>query len=216
MSNRINLVRGTTLQLAIDLVDAYGEVYPLAALVDATGEFTLRTTPTAVTDVLAFTTVTMPTRLAFATDAAVLNLTLDGADSVGLDLGLYYYQVQIVLAAGERYDVIPWNVLDLNLGGAAAEAPPVFDNTVAITADYPLSGDMTYATPGGSPIVGAQVRVYRKSAYDAGDLTTPVGVTVTDAAGKWTQPILVVSGYTYLARFEKPNEYGPDVKEFFA
>lgn len=216
MSNRINLIRGTTSALAIDLVDEFGAAIELSRLVGATAEFLLRAAPTDVVNVLRYVTTTNPTNLAFEVDAAVLDLTFLPADTAAIALGLYFYQVQITLTDGGVLDVIPWDLLDLNLGGAAAEAPPVFDNTVTINQDYPLSDDMTYKTPGGSPIVNAQVRVYYKSDYDAGNLASPIGITMTNEHGKWRQPILVLPGFTYVARLEKPYEFGPDIREFFA
>lgn len=216
MSNRLDLIRGTTKALAIDLVDASGETIPLADLVGATATFVMRVAPEDTSNVLAYDTVTTPLNLAFETDAAVLDLTFLPVDTSALALALYYYRVQITLTSGAVYDVVPWDLLDLNLGGSATPTPPTFDNTVRITADWPLSGDMRYMTPGGSPIVNAQIRVYRKSDYDAGNLAAPIGITTTDASGNWTQPILVIPGYTYVARLEKPYEFGPDVKEFFA
>jgi hypothetical protein len=216
VSNRIDLVRGTTKALAIDLVDEHGDPILISRLVGATASFNMRVLPTDVNDVLTYSTVTTPGNLAFEVNSPVLNLTFQAADTSALALQLYNYRVQVVLTDGSILDVIEWDLLDLNLGGSATPAPPVFDNTVKITADYPLAGDMQYMTPGGSPIVNAQVRVYRKSDYDAGNFTAPVGITATGPDGKWLQPILVLPGYTYVARLEKPYEFGPDVKEFFA
>ena len=216
MSNRIDLIRGTTKALAIDLVDENGEAISLARLVGATAEFLMRVQPDDVVNVLQFTTVANPASLAFEVDAAVLDLTFAPADTSALALGLYFYQVQITLTDGGVLDVIPWDLLDLNLGGAATPTPPVFTNTVKINEDYPLTGDMQYMTPGGSPIVNAQVRLYYKSDYDAGNLASPIGITMTNEYGKWRQPILVLPGFTYIARLEKPYEFGPDIKEFFA
>ncbi len=216
MSNRIDLIRGTTKALAIDLVDEHGDPIPLARLAGATASFQMRVDPNTPPDVLAYNTVTTPANMSFEANAPVLNLTFLPTDTAALALQLYYYQVQVALPDGAVLPVIPWDLLDLNLGGSATPTPPTFDNTVKITADYPLAGDMQYMTPGGSPIVNAQVRVYKKSDYDAGNLSAPVGITTTGADGKWLQPILVLPGYTYVARLEKAYEFGPDVKEFFA
>lgn len=213
---RINLIRGSTKTVAIDLVDEFGTALPLERLKGASAEFLMRAQPTDVTNVIRYTTAGTPAALAFEATAAVLDLTFQPADTATLAIQFYFYQVQITLADGSLFDVVPWDILNLELGGAASPSPPSFDNTVKITADYPLVGDMRYMTPGGSPITNAQVRVYKKSDYDAGNLTAPVGVTSTDAYGNWAQPILVTTGYTYTARLEKPYEFGPDTKEFFA
>lgn len=216
MSNRISLVRGTSKKLSIDLVDENGTPIPLPKLVGASAQFLMRNQPTDVTNVLAFTTAANPTNLYFDVDEAVLHLYFAPSDTAALPLQLYFYQVQITLVTGDILDVIEWDLFDLNLGGAAVPTPPPFTNTVAISADYPLPGDMAYMTPGGSPIENAQVRLYYKSDYDAANLANPIGITTTDAAGKWKNLIFVVPGYTYTVRMEKTNEFGPDTREFFA
>lgn len=216
MSNRIDLIQGTSKALAIDLVDENGQPLACQRLVGAVATFLMRVQPTDMSNVLAFDTTTTPASLYFEVGQAVLNLVFAPADTATLTIQLYFYQVQVTLLDGTIYDVIPWDLLDLNLGGAAAETPPVFTNTKKIDQDYPLAGDMTYQTPGGTPIENAQVRLYYKSDYDAGKLDSPVGITMTDAYGKWRQPILVIPGYTYVVRLEAAGLYGPDVKEFFA
>lgn len=216
MSNHISLVRGTTRALKIDLVNEEGEALTCAELVGASAEFLLRVLPGDVSNVLRYTTALNPANLAFEVISPTLDLTFLPGDTAALTLQGYVYQVEVTLASGDVLPVIEWDLLDLNLGGSAVPTPPVFTNTVTITQDWPLSNDMTYMTPGGSPIENAQVRVYYKSDYDAGVLTSPVGITTTDAAGKWRQPILVLPGYTYVARLEKAGDFGPDKIEFFA
>lgn len=216
MSNHISIIQGATKTLAIDLVDETGEPIALTRLVGASAEFLLREQPDDVTNVLRFTTADNPTNLVFETLDSVLDLSFAPTDTSGLTLGLYFYQVQIALVDGSIYDAIPWNLFDLNLGGSAPVPPAPFDNTVMVNHDYPMSDDMTYKTPGGSPIENAQVRVYLKSDYDVKKLDAPVGVTTTNAGGKWVQPILVTPGYSYVARFEVPYGWGPDEKAFDA
>jgi hypothetical protein len=216
MSNRISLVRGTTKKLSVDLVDERGEPIDCKRLKDATAEFLMRVQPTDVTNILRFTTTANPSNLAFVVGQPVLDLTFLATDTATLPLQLYFYQIEVTLSTGDVLPVIEWDLLDLNLGGSAVPTPPPFTNTVKITQDYPLSNDMTYMSPGGSPIENAQVRLYYKSDYDAGNLATPIGITTTDAHGKWRNPILVLPGFTYTARLEKAYEFGPDTVEFFA
>jgi hypothetical protein len=102
------------------------------------------------------------------------------------------------------------------LGGSATPTPPPFDNTVKIDENFRLPNDLAYVSPAGSPIENAQVRVYLKSDYDAGKLDAPIGFTTTNAFGGWVNPILVKPGFTYVARFETPKEWGPNTQEFFA
>lgn len=91
-----------------------------------------------------------------------------------------------------------------------------FDNTIAIDQNYGSLDALRYMTPGGSCIDGAQIRVYLKSDYDARKLNCPVGITITKADGRWKDPVLVVPGFTYTVRFEKPNYFGPDTVDIIA
>ena len=96
------------------------------------------------------------------------------------------------------------------MGGITETPAPVFTNTVPVDHNYDLSDSLRYMDAGGNPIADAQVRVYRKSDYDAGNLTTPVGATMTRADGRWANPVLVIPGYEYVVRLEAPNRFGPD------
>jgi hypothetical protein len=226
MSNTISLIRGTSKELEVDLVDENGnpinrggqgiECDPDTTLEGATAVFILRVLPSDVVDVLKFTTELNPTSLSIDQLKSIILLTFTPLDTSTLALGLYNYQIQVTLESGDVFDVIPWSLFDLNLGGTAVPVQPPFLNTVKISHDYPLAGDMTYMTPGGSPIVNAQIRVFYKSEYDAGNLGTPVGITSTDDAGKWRQCLLVLPGYTYTVRMELAGCFGPDVREVFA
>lgn len=228
MSNTINFTQGTTKSYVVDLVNEYGEPLRRAhrrrhhqsddsnPLTGAIATFTLRVQPTDLTNVLLWDSVDNPTSISIDFLKDVILLNFQPGDTSSLALGLYFYQIQVSLPTGEVYDVVPWSLFDLSLGGAAATPPAPFPSTVTITADYPLAGDMQYVTPGGNPIHNAQVRVYLKSDYDAGNLNSPVGITTTTHHGKWLNPILVVPGFTYVAQFLKPYEFGPDIFEFFA
>lgn len=214
MSNRIDLVQGTTKKLSIDLV-ADGRPVAPEVLLGASAEFLLRNQPTDSGHVLRYTTALNPANLAFVPGTGVLDLTFLPNDTSALALQLYFYQVQVTLAAGDILPVIEWDLLDLNLGGAAVEAPAPFATTVKIDHDYPLADAMAYFSPGGSPIPAAQVRIYRQSDYASGNLAAPVGITLTTAAGKWANPVLVLPGYSYVAVFAKEGEFGPDALPFF-
>jgi hypothetical protein len=185
-------------------------------LAEATAEFTVQISPEMSTNVIHLTTTDNPSNLAFRPDRATINLTLTPGNTVLLAIQTYFYRLRVVLSDGTVSDAIPWSPFDVNLGGSATVPPPPFDNTVKLNHDYQLPGDLQYVTGGGSPIENAQVRVYRKNDYDAGNLTAPVGVTSTNAGGKWNGPILVNPGFSYVVRFEKPGEYGPDTQEIFA
>lgn len=208
MSTRIELIRGTTRVIEVDLVDENNAPLTSDALEGATAQFTMRLTAEGA-DVLSYAAEIVRAE-------SYLKVTIPAADTEPLDLGAYLYKVDTTLADGTVMPTIEWAPLDLVLGGSATEAPPVFDNTVKVDHDYQLAGDLAYKSPGGSPIDNAQVRIYYKSDYDAGLLGSPVGVTQTDAKGNWKQPVLVLPGFSYIVQFFKPNEFGPDVKEIVA
>lgn len=216
MSNRIEITQGTTLARVIDLDDQDGNPLPVEALTGAEAEFLVQTSPDASSSVIRLTTQDASPRLTFHPERAAMNLSLVPADTVTLAIQTYFYRLRITLPDGTVSDAIPWGPFDVNLGGSAAIPPPPFENTVKMDHDYQLPGELTYVTAGGSPIENAQIRVYLKSDYVAGKLTNPVGVTTTDPGGKWRNPILVNPGFSYVVRFEKPGEFGPDTHETFA
>lgn len=216
MSNRIAVIQGTSYEKTIDLVDVNGQELPTSDLAGASAEFLVRTSPDSGTNTLLLTTIDTPTKLAFRPERAALNLALTPSDTATLNVQVYFYRLRVTLFDGTVSDAIPWSPFDVTLGGSSEVPPPPFSNTVKIDQNFRLPNDLAYVTPSGSPIANAQVRVYLKSDYDAGNLNVPIGVTVTNAFGGWVNAILVNSGYTYVARFEKPKEWGPDTKEFFA
>ena len=216
MSNRIEVIRGTSFAKVIDLLDVNDQPLPVQQLTGASAEFLVQATPDSSASVIRLTTADNPVGLAFRPERAAINLVLAPSDTLPLALQTYFYRLRVTLSDGTVSDAIPWSPFDVNLGGSAVVPPPPFENTVKMSHDYQLPGELAYVTDGGSPIENAQVRVYLKSDYDIGNLGSPVGVTTTDAGGKWRNPILVNPGFSYVVRFEKPGEYGPDVRETFA
>lgn len=216
MSNRIEIIRSSTYVQEVDLVDVFGEPLPLDDLATATAELLVRADPNVGTNAIRFTTTTNPTSLAFLANEAAMRMSFVPSDTSGLDLKEYFFQLAVTFANGDVDIMIPWAPFDVVLGGSATATPPPFDNTVKIDENFRLPNDLAYVSPAGSPIENAQVRVYLKSDYDAGNLDTPIGFTTTNPFGGWVNPILVKPGFTYIARFEKPKEWGPDTKEFFA
>jgi len=73
--------------------------------------------------------------------------------------------------------------------------------------------NLQYATAGGDPIAGANIRVFKKADYDAGKLTLVQAVTFTDSKGRWAVPAFLPTGNTYTVVFEKTGAYGPDSRE---
>lgn len=216
MSNRIDIIRGTSFSKIIDLIDVNSQPLPIALVTNASAEFLVRANPDVLADAIHLTTIDNPAGLSFRVERAAINLTLTPSDTIPLALQTYFYRLRIVLQDGTTSDAIPWSPFDVGLGGSTEVPPPPFDNTTKIDHDYQLPGDLAYVTPGGSPIENAQIRVYYKSDYISGKLTNPIGTTTTDAGGRWRNPILVNPGYSYIVRFEKPGEFGPDTRETFA
>lgn len=210
MSNLISLIRGTSGSYAYNLVTDDGEYIPSAQLAGATAQFDLKVTPTDPASILQFTTAD-PAHLTIDVVGSTLQLKLAPADTQALALQLYVYQIAVTLADGTRFMVVPWAQLDLNLGGVASTPQPPFDNTAKLDHNWDMPDRLQYVTPGGTPIPDAQIRVYYKSEYEAGNVSNPIGITMTDAFGRWKNPILVKTGYTYKIHFFKPNEFGPDL-----
>jgi hypothetical protein len=201
---RLQITRGVVQVEPFDLLDPYGRPFTSDALVGATATFLVRLTASG-SNVLSLTP-------AISLLESKLTVTIGSGDTSPLTLGSYLYQSQLTLADGSVYSVADWSPFDLVLGGSADVTPPTFDATVKLNHDYMGAGELRYVTAGGSPIADAQIRVYLKSQYDAGNLATPVGISATDADGKWLQTLLVAPGYDYVVRFEKPYEFGPDVR----
>ena len=142
------------------------------------------------------------------------------ADTVNLPLTgptvAYTYKAVATYANSATDEIVEPSVFELSLGGVTQPAPPTFDNNVLVNENYGGTDALRYVTPGGDPIVGAQIRLYLQSDYVANRLTAPVGVTVTNQFGRWTNPLLVLPGYTYVVTFLQPGMYGPDTRTLIA
>lgn len=208
-SSRINMIRGTTKSYEVNLTDEDGEPLTDDMLIGAYAVADFRVLPDSSSNVLTFDSRTTPLSLAFY--RSVLRLNFVPADTAALSIGMYAWRLRVSLANTSVYDAVEWSPFDLSDGGITEETPPQFDNTVAVDQNYGTSDSLRYMTAGGSPIANAQIRVYYKAQYDVGMLNTPVGVTETNADGRWKAPVLVLPGYSYVIQFFKPNEFGPDV-----
>lgn len=211
-TNRLQLVRGADASFEVALRDALNEPLTNEFLTGATATVRVRIDP-AGSDVLLFTTDD-PVHLSVDVPNSQVIVTFKVADIAALTVGQpYFWQLETAFSNGDIRIPVDWTPVDVSLGGSAVTPPAPFDATIKVDHNFPLSGDLLYLTPGGCGIEYAQVRVYRKSDYDAGNLTSPVGFTTTDKGGQWKQPVLVTPGYSYIVRFEKPYEFGPDIKE---
>lgn len=209
-SNTINLVIGNSAKYRIGLVDQDGQPFPLDQLTGALASFVLKNTAADVGNILAFDT-TDATHMAFVQGQSAIDLAFIPNDTVALSAGQYVYQVQLTLADGSVYTIIAFTPANLTVGGTGTTPPAPFTNTVQVDHNYPTTDNLRYMAPDGTPIQGAQIRVYLKSDYDAGRLSSPVGVSLTDAFGRWTNPVLVNPGFSYTVQFFLPNQFGPDV-----
>lgn len=210
-SNRITLIQGTSQTYEILLVDEDGEVIPPADLEDASARFEVKASPSAPAWILDLSSTSNGTQVKLDAKKSTLTVTLLPTNTSAIAPGTYAYQLGITLADGYYYVAIPWEPFDIILGGIAEPPLPPFTNTVKIDQNWNLPGSLRYVTPGGSPIMNAQIRLYYKSDYDAGILNAPVGITRTTANGDWKDPVLVNPGYSYVIQFFLPNEFGPDV-----
>ena len=96
-------------------------------------------------------------------------------------------------------------------GNDPVEAPDL--HTIAL--DHNTGGQNTYqyVSEGGSPIMDATVRVYKKTDWDTNKLDQVIGSTVTTATGGWASPVFVQAGETYTIVYNKVYEFGPDTAE---
>lgn len=94
------------------------------------------------------------------------------------------------------------------VGGETRES--IAATQVAISHNTGGPDTLSYVAPNGAAIAGATVRVYTNADWTAQALQNPLGVTVTDYAGRWTSPVFVPAGNTYVIQFQLPGAYGPD------
>lgn len=212
-SIRIGVIRGTSKPFEIELVDEDGEALTDDILTGASAAFDLRNTPDG-SNVLGFTTVANPSSLYFS--GSSLTLAFVDADTDALPIVPYVWRLVLTKANLETLDLVEWSPFDLTEGGVTAPTPPTFTNTVMVDHNYGLSDALRYMTPGGSPIADAQIRIYYKSDYDLHHLDAPVGISQTNAYGRWQLPILVIPGFDYVVQFFLPNQFGPDVANITA
>jgi hypothetical protein len=96
-------------------------------------------------------------------------------------------------------------------GNSPVDVPSLY--FVALNENTGGQNNLQYVTQGGTPIVGATIRVYKKIDWDIKNYSKVVGTTITVASGGWQTPIFSEVGETYTVVFNKPNEYGPDTVE---
>ena len=86
-------------------------------------------------------------------------------------------------------------------------------SVVMINHNYPNDDEMTVVDSEDNPIEGVEIKVFELTAFQAGDVTSWVGETLTDIDGHWVDPISLEAGRTWVVHFEKPTVYGPEHRE---
>lgn len=125
------------------------------------------------------------------------------------EISYRYYKIKILDRYGNSAeDTAP---TPFKAGNDPVEVPQL--HYAAINENYGTVNALTYVTTGGTPIKDAVIRVYKKLDYDLKNLNTPIGSTITTAAGTWLSPVFVEPGETYTIVYHKVNEYGPDTTE---
>lgn len=121
-----------------------------------------------------------------------------------------------------KMGLVPFNnaIYAIEVGGEPNDRPgPTLpdlgcgENTLDHNTGDP--DELAYVTANGLPIVGADVYLFPKAAYDTAGPTiardTALFKTVTRTNGRWTESFNVPDG-VYTLLYEKLGEYGPDTK----
>jgi len=82
--------------------------------------------------------------------------------------------------------------------------------TVRVDHNYPGIDDMRVINAQADPIEGAAIRIFELTAFQAGDVDTWVGETLTDVNGEWIDPIYLDDAKSWVVHFQKLTEYGPE------
>ena len=91
--------------------------------------------------------------------------------------------------------------------------PPPFPNTVVLNQNYGTTNALQATDPNGVPLIGVQIRVWRKVDFDLQRYEAALGTTTTNVTGGWVQPLTVEAGYTYVVQYYKPGLFGPNTTE---
>jgi len=85
--------------------------------------------------------------------------------------------------------------------------------TVSVNHDYPHVGDMAVVSPSGVAVEGVEIRIFELEKFLAGDTSTWVAHTTTDANGEWVDTFDLDDGRSWAVHFQKLNEFGPEHRE---
>lgn len=86
--------------------------------------------------------------------------------------------------------------------------------TVLVNHDYGGADALAYQTADGRGIDRADIKVFRKEDWLAGNRSARflVGRAITNNKGRWESAAVLPPG-DYVVLFGKPGKFGPDVKE---
>lgn len=94
---------------------------------------------------------------------------------------------------------------------------PEIDDDNVVYVDHNFGGDdaLSYWDSCDRGIVGATVKAYKKSDYDAGNTSDQYvqAQTTTTADGRFLQALPLCQGVQYVLVYEKPGQFGPDTVE---
>jgi len=129
------------------------------------------------------------------------------------ELGKYYFDD----GSGTRdsqYQVYWISADDIMLGATEIFRPMDAQGAQILTRipidhDYGGEDALQAVAPGGAPISALTIYVYKKVDFDGGNKTLPVGITETDAQGRWKNPVYVEPGLDYVLVYEKTQAFGP-------
>lgn len=124
-------------------------------------------------------------------------------DTQGTDLSVY--RVRSLGPNGELYgDTGPFQPSASRAAGMLARR--------RLDHDFGGVNALQYVTRSGVGVPQATIRVFKAVDWDQNRRDAPLFITGTDADGKWTSPIWVEPGFTYVLVFEKQGSFGPDVR----
>lgn len=142
----------------------------------------------------------------------VEDANVPGVWRLNLDVGTFTGTVQVLPVDADSGFLIADQVQTTTLEDGEHLIPYTLD-PVALYDNYTALDAYRILLANGDPLEGAVIRVYEATDYAADEFAAPVGMTTSDAGGRWTAPVFVAPGYTYVVHVQKPYVAGPDIFE---
>ena len=118
-----------------------------------------------------------------------------------------YYIISSFNAVTNAPAAAPYSIYIFN-GMTPADYAATF---VALNQNLQGTNNLQYVDQSGCGVNGATIQVFTLTDYNAGNLTSPVGITTTKWDGSWADSVMVPTGNTYAIQFFVANKFGPDV-----